>query len=372
MHPSVPVRRFHALNPFLGPPDRRRALVANAGNLLSVDETCSLVRDRGLHLAHLHTTGRIGGSVRIAMRWTGRPYVVSVHGPMLAHRDFLTADTERRLAGLVDLGRPWGALVGSRRVLDDAARVIAFNDDEHEALAARIGARAVRMDHGVDRSRFAAGDAARARADHPELGRAPLVLVVGRISAQKNQELAVRAFAHGAPRDALLVLAGAETDPGARDQVLRAARAEGVAERVLLLGNVAPERVPDLMAAAALVLVPSLHEAFGLAVLEAWAAGRPVLFAKRAGLVDLARRLADPWVALEVGDPGATRRWARAIAACLADPSRAARAAQDGARQVATLGWEEVAARVHALYETVLEENARATRDGRAERSEVG
>jgi glycosyltransferase involved in cell wall biosynthesis len=358
MPADVRVRRFRAFVPFLGPAERRRALVANAGNLLTLDEVVRLAGDRHLDLAHLHTTGRIGGAVRTAMRGTRRPYVVSVHGPMLAHGDYLARETRERLAGLVDVGRPFGALLGARRVLDDAARVIVFNDDEHAALSARIGARAVRMDHGVDLARFGGGRADRARASFPRLGASRLVLVVGRLSGQKNQVLAVQAFAHGAPPDVHLVLAGAETDRGAREAIVAAALAEGVAARVHVLGNVAPERIADLMAASELVLVPSLHEAFGLAVLEAWAANRPVLFARRAGLLDLARRLRDRSVALEVGDPEAPRRWAEAMGAILRAPERAARAAHEGARVVAPLGWDDVVERLHALYETVLDEAA--------------
>jgi glycosyltransferase involved in cell wall biosynthesis len=358
MPPDVRVRRFCAFVSFLGAAERRRALVANAGNLLTLDEVVRLARDRHLDIAHLHTAGRIGGAVRTAMRGTGRPYIVSVHGPMLAQGDYLARETQERLAGLVDVGRPFGALLVARRVLDDAARVIVFNDEEHAALSGRIGSRAVRMDHGVDLARFGGGSEARARASFPCLGRARLVLVVGRLSTQKNQVLAVRAFAHGAPPDAHLVLAGAETDRGARDAIVAVAHAEGVTARVHFLGNVAPERIPDLMDASELVLVPSLHEAFGLAVLEARAANPPVLFARRAGLLDLARRLPDRSVALEVGDPEAPRRWAEAISAHLRAPERAARAASDGSRVVAPLGWDDVAQRLQALYETVLEEAA--------------
>jgi glycosyltransferase involved in cell wall biosynthesis len=359
MPSGVPVRRFHTLVPFLGSEHKRRALVANAGNLVTLDELVHLSRDRTVHLAHLHTAGRIGGAVRTAMRLTGRRYVLSVHGPLLASPAYLEADTRSRLEGMIDLGGPLGALLGSRSVVDDAARVISFNDAEHRALQARIGPRAVRMDHGVDRERLAAGSSDAAYARWPELGQAPVVLVVGRLSLQKNQKLAVAAFAKGAPPDARLVLAGAETDPGYRAVIEAEARALGVADRVHILGNVAPVHVPDLLARASLVLVTSQHEAFGICVLEGWAAHRPVLFANRAGLADLAARLAGPTMAIDAYDD--VDAWGAAMAQLFLRPTLAATAAAEGSGLVLrSFAWERAAAKLADLYRDVLEETRRA------------
>lgn len=348
---TVPLRRFHAFNPFVGSAEKRRALWQSSGNLVSLHEAWRLYRDRGLPLVHLHTQGRIGGAVRSAMRLRGRPYVISVHGPLLAESGLVAEDTARRTAGLWDLGKPFGALFGARRVLDDAARVLCFNDDEHAALSARLGDRAVRMDHGVDRVRLASGDAARARARWPVLGAAPVVALVGRLSVQKNQTLAVQAFAAGAPADHCLVLAGAATDAGAREAIVEEARRLGVAERVHLLGNLdSQQEIPDLFACSTLVLVPSLHEAFGLAVLEAWAAHRPVLFSRRAGLADLARHAPDAAV-----DGAQAQAWASALGSLLRAPERLRAMGEAGAALVRDrFDWDSVVTRVCGVYDAVL------------------
>src|SRR5262249_33740041 len=162
--------------------------------IASLEEPIRLLLDRGLSLAHVHTLGRVGGGVRTAMRLTGRPYVLSLHGPVLARRDFVAEETARRQKGLWDLGRPLGLLLGARRVIDDAARVIVFNDDERAALSARVGSRALRMDHGVDEARFGGIDPEVARARFPELGEGRVVALAGRLDAAKNQLLALRAF----------------------------------------------------------------------------------------------------------------------------------------------------------------------------------
>ncbi|WP_437681795.1 glycosyltransferase family 4 protein [Sorangium sp. So ce131] len=358
--PGVELRRYRAFYPYIGDRTSLQALRAAGGNLVSFDEPLRLLRDGRIALAHVHTAGRIAGAVRTAMRLTGRPYVVSAHGPILVDAEIVAEESARRQRGAWDVGSPFGLLFGARRVFSDAARILVFNEREREALAAEHGARAVCMDHGVDAARFAAGDAGRARARWPELGqREPVVALVGRIAAQKNQVLAVAAFAKGAPRDHRLALAGAETDPGYRAAVEREARALGVADRVLFLGNVRPAEVPDVLACASLVLVPSTHETFGLAVLEGWAAHRPVLFARRSALAALAEALGDDrGTAVATLDVDA---WAAALGRLLTDEAARSAAAAAGAALVrARFSWTIVGRRLVELYAEVLEEARRA------------
>lgn len=353
--PGVPLRRFGAFLPVVGTSEGRRGLVANAGNIVSIDEPLRLGLDRSVRLAHLHTMGRVGGGVRTAMRLTGRHYVLSIHGPLLAQRSWLAADTVRRTRGTLDIGQPFGALLGARRVLEQATRVITFNEEERAAIAERIGERAVRMDHGVDVERFGRGDVGRARDRWPFLGEAPVVALVGRLCEQKNQLLAVRAFARGAPTDHRLVLAGASTDLGYRERVAEEAARLGVGDRVHLLGNVdAIEAVPDLYARAAAILVPSTHEAFGLIVLEAMAAQRPVLFGRHSGLGDIAAALGHP--ASNVGSMEVAA-WAEALRRMLADPHLRRAAVEAGLALVRRrYDWRVVVEKLASLYDEVLSE----------------
>jgi glycosyltransferase involved in cell wall biosynthesis len=356
LDPRVPLHRYSAFCPFLGSPERRRALVASSGNIVSLSLIARLGLDEGIALSHLHTGNRIGGAVRTAMRLSSRPYVISIHGPLLAQAELVANDTANRMQGLRDIGQPFGLLLGARRVIEDAARVITFNDAELEAVKAKVGRRAVRMDHGVDAERLAGGDAERARTRWPELQGAPVVALVGRVCKQKNQLLAVRAFAAGAPKNHRLAFGGAETDPGYRRAVEDEARSLGVADRVHFLGNLDREKeVPDLLARAALVLVPSTHEAFGLAVLEGWAAQRAVMFANSSGLCDLARAAGDAAVVVPELDPSL---WASAFKRYLGDDALRTAAADAGRKLVEErFRWDAVARRLGDLYDEVLEEN---------------
>ncbi|MFF0969526.1 glycosyltransferase [Streptomyces sp. NPDC003703] len=146
--------------------------------------------------------------------------------------------------------------------------------------------------NGVDLDRFRF-DAARRAATRRRLGLpedAYVIGGIGRLAAGKRFDVVVRALAR-LPRDHWLLLVGG----GPEESVLRrTAHEAGVADRVLFAGErpCAPDGSagPDLPALAAAMDVlasPSPQEAFGLAVVEALAAGLPVLYASCPAVEDL-------------------------------------------------------------------------------------
>src|SRR5947207_2243676 len=114
--------------------------------------------------------------------------------------------------------------------------------------------------------------AARPRGDPP---RGPYVLYAGGLEPHKNAVVAVRGLA-SAPPGVRLVMCGAWSRRRA-ERLRRAAAASGVGGRVALLGHVEASRLALLRAGALAAVVPSRKEGFGLPVLEAMAAGVPVL-----------------------------------------------------------------------------------------------
>lgn len=351
LRPSVALARFDAMCPYLATRERRDALWAMGGNLVTFGEGIRLYRDRRVALAHLHTAGRIGAAVRVAMLRSRRPYVLSVHGPMLGDPELVAREVSHRTTRTIDLGRPVGALLGARRVIDDAAAVCCFNEREFRAMQARVGDRAVRMEHGVDVQWFSKGDPRRADERWPELAQRRVWLVLGRLSRQKNQRLAVEALAASRDKRVVLACAGAETDGGYRDEVLGRARALGVADRVFVLGNVPRSDARDLLARAETVIVPSTHEAFGLVVLEAWAARKPTLLAAGVGMDDLVREHGDGRCAVSTASGGA---WAQALDG-LDDASRASLAERGRQLVQQKYSWDRVAATLAGVYERAVD-----------------
>lgn len=111
------------------------------------------------------------------------------------------------------------------------------------------------------------------------------LLAVGRLRAVKGHEDAITAVAQLAQRgiDVQLRIIG----DGDRFEALALARAQlGVTDRVELVGGVNPADVADHLGWCHAVVHPSLAEGFSNAVLEAQAAGRPVIASDAGGLVD--------------------------------------------------------------------------------------
>ncbi|MFB7243153.1 glycosyl transferase [Streptomyces populi] len=106
---------------------------------------------------------------------------------------------------------------------------------------------------------------------------------VGRLAPGKRFDVLVHALA-GLPRDCRLLLVGGGTEEG---PLRRAAHDAGVADRVLFTGERPADDLPSLLGAMDVLASPSPEEAFGLAVVEALAAGLPVLYVSCPAVEDL-------------------------------------------------------------------------------------
>jgi glycosyltransferase-like protein len=135
------------------------------------------------------------------------------------------------------------------------------------------GIRATVIPNGVDASRFASAPAGDWRS---RLGR--FVLAVGGIEPRKGSLDLLEAFARLGEPDLSLVVAGGETLFDYRDYRARwEKRAAELGVAPVVLGPVAHDELPSLMRSAAVFAFPSTKEGFGLAAMEALAAGVPVV-----------------------------------------------------------------------------------------------
>jgi glycosyltransferase involved in cell wall biosynthesis len=122
--------------------------------------------------------------------------------------------------------------------------------------------------------------------DWPELGGYPYVLFLGRIHPKKRLDLLLEAFLSAAPVGYKLVVAGPDEAllwPGLVRRFLGSAEK---ARRVVRLPAVGGRDKVHLFAGAALFAMPSEHENFGIAALEALAAGTPVCLSPHVDLAD--------------------------------------------------------------------------------------
>lgn len=166
---------------------------------------------------------------------------------------------------------------------------------------------------------------------------ATYVLQVGARRPHKNVAALVRVLPH-LPEDYHLVLVG-NVDDRFADPVPRLAEELGVTGRILHLARVSESDLHGLYAGASVFVYPSLIEGLGLPLLEAMAAGLPVV----ASDIPVFREIAaDAAVLVPPGEPQA---WAEAILRLRSPEARAGLIAA-GHRQVKKNTWETTAARM--------------------------
>jgi len=350
---GVPVRRFPYTYPFLGlSAQDKRDMDKKGGNLLSLSLLLGLLREPGVDVLHAHTGKRVGGVVRTAARLRGIPYVVTLHGGFFevpkGEMDQMLAPIQNR----PEWGRVFGAFLGARRVLEDAATVVCVGGDEYVAAQAKLpGQRVELIPNGVDCEAFAQGDAAGFRAAHGLATDRRIILCVSRIDYQKNQIGLVDALAQVATQvpTVHLVLLGPVTVAGYHERLLNRVRELGLTDRVTLIPGLRPDdpMLPAAYHAAEVFCLPSLHEPFGIVILEAWAAGRPVVASRVGGIPSFTQDGEDVIQA----QPGDTADLAARLIQVMGDPRFAGRLAAAGqAKARRDYAWSAIAARLVDIY----------------------
>jgi glycosyltransferase involved in cell wall biosynthesis len=241
-----------------------------------------------------------------------------------------------------------------RQIGRSCERVLATCTDEvHELADMGISpSRVSVVPCGVDAAHFHPG-ADPATAPAPAREQRHRLLSCGRLVRRKGYDQAIRALAR-IPHTELLVAGGPpaadlHTEPEA-ERLLKLAAAEGVGDRVRLLGAVDPARMPALMRSADLVLCTPTYEPFGIVPLEAMACGVPVVATDVGGHRD---SVADGRTGRLVpeGDPAAI---AAAVRELLGSERTRRRYGSAGRERVqARFTWRRVADGVEQVYRRV-------------------
>jgi glycosyltransferase involved in cell wall biosynthesis len=183
----------------------------------------------------------------------------------------------------------------------------------------------------------------------------PYVVCLGAVQPRKNLGRLLEAWAtlraRGTLHGAVLAIAGRPK----QDAPAFAAEAErlGIADAVRWLGYVPDADVPVLLAGARCLAFPSLYEGFGLPVVEAMAAGCPVVTSDATSLPEAAGGAA------VLVDPLAPTAIADGIARLLVDDAERERLRELGLARVSTLSWTRAAAVLAGVYERVIAATAR-------------
>ena len=246
----------------------------------------------------------------------------------------------------------------SRRAILDPDRLLVVSEHWRALLAADYGVEATVVRNGVDPGRFGppgAGERERFRA---RAGAGPdtfLILTVGGIEPRKGSVTLLEAMAEFAARSngrrPVLAVVGGHTFfdyRDYRDRALARLPELGLVEGrdVLLLGTVSEADLGAWYRAADAFAFPSVKEGFGLVVLEALAAGLPVV---ASDIPVFAEYLEDGHSALLV-PPGDAAALAGALHRLAGDPALRRQLAAGGRPLVDRFTWEATARRHQEIY----------------------
>ncbi|MGA2284813.1 MAG: glycosyltransferase [Dehalococcoidia bacterium] len=198
--------------------------------------------------------------------------------------------------------------------------------------------------YGVDLGRFSPRQG--------DLGDSFVIGSVGRLSPEKGLKYLLEAMAtviREEPR-ARLLLAG---DGPERAALGRLTSRLGLADRVEFAGEVAHERVPDMLARMDVFAMPSTWEGFGVAALEAEAMELPVVASNVHGIPDVV----EDGVSGILVPPKDVDALSRALLRLLRDGEERRRMGRAGRELVACrYSWTDSTRRMEALYEELTRE----------------
>jgi glycosyltransferase involved in cell wall biosynthesis len=278
-------------------------------------------------IVHAHYAVPAGDAV---LRWLRRgndvPLVVSVHGGDLS---FTAARSERGREVVI-------------RVLRAADAVIANSQVTRRGIEELTGSLPVLevIHPGAEVPESVAER-------EPE----PTLVTVAHLESHKNQAAVVRAIAALQDRHPGLgyLLIGKGPDRAALEQL---ATRLGVSDRVTFAGPLDHSAALERMARAWVHVMPSVHDAFGVAHVEAMAAGLPAIGGAGTGAEDIAAA-GEGMVLVPSGDEGAL---ARAIDALVSDPRERDRLGAAARRTVAEhFTWDRNGELTIAVYRQIAE-----------------
>ena len=195
----------------------------------------------------------------------------------------------------------------------------------------KIGAKNIEViPNGIDLERF------------KNLERRPhdgfIVITVARLEKVKGIEYLIKAV-----KNFQLTIIG---DGSERKNLEDLVKKLSLKEKVKFLGQIPNEKIPEHLMTADCFCLPSLREGFGIAVLEAQAAGLPVIATMVGGILDLVED-GKAGLLVEPKNPGQIQE---AVLRIKSNPNLTQNLIQNAKINLEKYNWQNIAARVYEIY----------------------
>jgi len=228
-----------------------------------------------------------------------------------------------------------------------ADRVIAVSNLTRNIVIGKYGVPADKVVTVHNAVRFAETES-----EQPERGVSDkIVTFLGRITYQKGPDYFVEAAAKVLKRvpDVRFVMAGSGD---MMNQVIRHVARLGIADRFHFTGFLRGEDVHRMFQLSDVYVMPSVSEPFGISPLEAMRSNVPVIISKQSGVAEVL----DYAIKVDYWDVDAL---ADSIYGLVTYPALKKVFAQKGLEEVSGLKWDNAAAKIKAVYQAAIDEQAK-------------
>ena len=283
---GITIRRFPYFYPYFPMPQTDRLALDKKGGNPFVPEMMKTLRQGNYDVFHIHAGGRIAQSVSLLGRKLHTPCVMSLHGGSCAIPEQEMALMLKPLkhkfsyGGIIDRLKRTRFAPESRMDL-----LLALSKEETTALQNRFPQTKVQtFPNGIlHRELPDAGDF-RKKYNIPET--AKIILCISRIDYQKNQKILLELL--NSTADTHLLLIGPVTAAWYFEELQKRAEELRLTERLTVIPGLPPDSVElrQALQTADCFILPSRHEPFGIAALEALDAGVPLIASAVGGLKD--------------------------------------------------------------------------------------
>ncbi|WP_372369492.1 glycosyltransferase family 4 protein [Candidatus Uabimicrobium sp. HlEnr_7] len=358
---GIHVKRVPYFYPYYGlNQDARKILDKRGGNIFSFALMREL-RRLSADILHLHTGKRIGGIASYIARKRNIPYVISLHGGVYdvpqQERQSWTSPTK----GTIEWGKILGLWVGSRSVLENAAAIICVGRKEHEEVQKRFpNKKTLFLANGVDLQHFQKSENLSFREKYHICAHKKIILQVGRITPQKNQMFSLKLLKKIRKKHNVhMVLIGPVNDHLYFAEIENYIEQNNLQKHITIVQGL-PARSSELLSAyrdCQLFLLPSIHEPFGIVILEAWAAKKAVVASNVGGIPSFVTTDKNAILC----DVNNEQQFLRSIETLLTNSCHAKELAENGFCEAQRkYSWEKVTSDLINLYNSVIKEHHNA------------
>ena len=286
---GVTIRRYSYFYPYFPMPQADKLALDKKGGNPFVPEMMKDLKQGSYDVFHIHAGGRIAQNVSVLGQKLHITCVMSLHGGSCAIPEQEMALMLKPLKHKFSYGSIIDRLKRTRFTPEsNMDLLLALSKEENTALQSRFPqVKAVTFPNGILHRELPDEGNFRKKYNIPEDKK--VILCISRIDYQKNQKILPELLHRTG--DTHLLLIGPITAPWYLEELQKRASELKLTERMTVIPGLKPDSIELLQAlkTAYCFILPSRHEPFGIAALEALDAGSPLIASAVGGLKDFLR-----------------------------------------------------------------------------------